>query len=257
MDESNPKLKKLEQILSLVDTDFVNQEELVELLQAITRSLNEADEALSKQVKSLENEVDSNKEGFNEALSQESSLIREQLSLLRQTIDKVKLQKGEKGDKGDSVKGEKGDQGDKGEDGNIKDLSPEEVRDSLELLKGDERLDISAIKGIKKSHTKLSDDLINRAISIVDNRTSFLINKVNELQTQINNFSGGGGGSFAIEEPTGVVDGSNTVFTVTNTPKAIVVDGLMKFETLAYTYVAPTITITDGVAPWANIRSLY
>ena len=90
-----------------------------------------------------------------------------------------KGERGEKGDKGDSIKGEKGDKGDKGDRGEIgpqgldgkdgknglngldgkdgKDgingvdgtlLAPEEIRNKLETLGGEERLDASAIKNL-------------------------------------------------------------------------------------------------------------
>lgn len=77
--------------------------------------------------------------------------------------------KGEKGDKGeqgiegksgkdgtngrdgldgkDGLKGDKGDKGEPGKDG--KDV-PKEIKEKLESLKGENRLDVSAIKGIKK-----------------------------------------------------------------------------------------------------------
>jgi len=57
--------------------------------------------------------------------------------------------KGEPGRDGkdSTVPGPKGEPGRDGKDGNIKDLSPDEIRNALELLQGDERLDIKAIKG--------------------------------------------------------------------------------------------------------------
>lgn len=58
-----------------------------------------------------------------------------------------KGEKGNTGEKGDSVKGEKGD---KGEDGSLKEIAPQEVRDLLELLQDEERLDASAIKNLEK-----------------------------------------------------------------------------------------------------------
>lgn len=61
----------------------------------------------------------------------------------------------------------------------------ERIRDSLELLKEDERLDISALKGVEQSHTTLSDAIIQRAIGIVDQRTSYLIQKVANLSDQV------------------------------------------------------------------------
>jgi hypothetical protein len=66
--------------------------------------------------------------------------------------------KGEKGDTGPQgerglagetgPQGPKGEQGEKGEPGHIKDLSPQEVRDSLELLTGEERLSAKSIRGL-------------------------------------------------------------------------------------------------------------
>lgn len=73
---------------------------------------------------------------------------------LQSEIPGPKGDKGDRGDSGDSIVGPegpigpKGDKGEKGDAGDIKDLSPEELRNSLELLKEDERLDKSAIKGL-------------------------------------------------------------------------------------------------------------
>lgn len=115
-------------------------------------------------------------------------------------------ERGEKGDRGESIKGEKGEKGDttivekvieKIEV--IKEIpivtkeirevaideKPEALRDKLELLKEDERLDVKAIKGI--DNVKLSNEIIDRAIGIVDQRTSFLINKVSNLSDKVDN----------------------------------------------------------------------
>lgn len=62
-----------------------------------------------------------------------------------------------------------------GQDG--KDGSPDtpvQLRDKLELLKDDERLDFSAIKGTEKLVTI---ENLDRSISILDQRTQYLINK--------------------------------------------------------------------------------
>lgn len=121
--------------------------------------------------------------------------------------DKIyEITKGEKGDKGDAgndgndgkdgIDGENGKDGQNGTNGKDgkdgrdgsdgadgrdgvdgKDGSPdtpEQVRDKLQTLKKDKRLDVSAIKGLEKMHT----DTLNRAISILDQRTKFLINKI-------------------------------------------------------------------------------
>jgi len=122
--------------------------------------------------------------------------ISEKLDNVNSRIDNLKLQKGDKGDsvigeKGadgkdgkdgsDGKDGEKGKDGTNGKDGKdgenynltIEDLSdiaelveielppliektPEEIRDMLESLVDDERLDISAIKGLNEKLNKLS-----------------------------------------------------------------------------------------------------
>lgn len=67
--------------------------------------------------------------------------------------------------------------------------TPEEVRDDLESLNGDERLDKKAIKGLEKFEQIGFD----RAIATLQQQTSFLINKVSNLANSIS--SGGGGGT--------------------------------------------------------------
>ena len=100
--------------------------------------------------------------------------------------------KGEKGDKPvagvdypipkDGRDGRDGEsiQGQPGKDGSP-DL-PEQIRDKLETLKGKERLSKEAIQGLEDLIDKLA---LDRAISILDQRTSFLINKVNNLPTPV------------------------------------------------------------------------
>lgn len=58
-------------------------------------------------------------------------------------------------------------------------------RDGLEVLQGDERLDARAIKGLDRQEEILKTDIMNRAIGIVDQRTSFLINRVSALTTRM------------------------------------------------------------------------
>lgn len=94
----------------------------------------------------------------------------------------------------------------------IKPQTAIQVRDSLETLEYDERLDASAIKGLDKENAKLSDAIINRAIGIVDQRTSFLIQKVSNLQTQLSNTSTTGGGHTIQDEGVPLAQRTNLNF---------------------------------------------
>lgn len=59
--------------------------------------------------------------------------------------------------------------------------TPNEVRDKLESLQGKDRLNKSAIDGLDNI---IYQDILDRAISILDQRTSYLINKVSNLASQ-------------------------------------------------------------------------
>lgn len=65
------------------------------------------------------------------------------------------------------------------------------------------------------------------------------------------------GQSFKIETPTGVTDGVNTVFTVLNTPKIVVLNGLTLFQGDGYTLSGLTITLTVPPAIGSTLRTLY
>lgn len=90
--------------------------------------------------------------------------------------------------------------------------TPEEVRNKLETLKEDERLDISAIKGFEQKDKKLSDWIIERAMSIFDHRTSFLINKVSNLSDRLDRFSATGGGHTIQDEGISLTTRTNLNF---------------------------------------------
>jgi hypothetical protein len=92
---------------------------------------------------------------YEKAVEEKSSDSKERKELLAQMKEIIAEGKaiaftpGKKGDKGEP--GKQGDPGDKGEPG--KDGSPdtaEQVRDKLETLKEEDRLDVSAIKGLEE-----------------------------------------------------------------------------------------------------------
>lgn len=87
--------------------------------------------------------------------------------------------------------------------------------------------------------------------------TGLPIGKLNDLERRIayieqNPVSGIG---YTIETPSGTVNGSNTTFTVTNTPVYLVIDGATYFENAGYTIAG--LTITTATEPSSFIRSFY
>lgn len=67
--------------------------------------------------------------------------------------------------------------------------------------------------------------------------------------------TGGSGGGSSVETPGGLVNGINTTFTVSNTPKYVITEQGNAIEGFGYTYSAPTITMS--IAPSSFIRSIY
>ncbi len=121
----------------------------------------------------------------------------------------------------------------------IKGIKKEKIRDALENLEGDERLEISAVKGLEEA--------LNKARSKV---------------------SGGGlnVGSWAIRtidnEDVGTGDGSTVAFTIDHTPSPstslhVLVGNSELFLTDDFTYSAKTITFLTAPPNGAKIRANY
>lgn len=146
----------------------------------------------NKKISKLEEMLNSHIQGMGEAMKEMREEVNEKIQETKKDLpnldnvlksvkgkdgedgkdSKVPGPKGDKGDKGDPAKngkdgrngidgldgldGKDGDNGINGKDG--KDGSPdtpEQVRDKLEILKGEERLDRSAIKGLEEEIEKL------------------------------------------------------------------------------------------------------
>lgn len=79
------------------------------------------------------------------------------------------------------------------------------------------------------------------------------------------NGGGTGGATLTEETPAGTVDGSNTIFTVVNTPIYIVVDGLTRILVSdindlngnGFTFSSGTIIVNPNVPPTSFIRSYF
>lgn len=142
--------------------------------------------------------------------------------------------------------------------------NPAAIRDALELLQGDDRLDWSAIKGLSETFRALETNVLGR-ISAVVART---LGQIRDVDTEgattgqvltrradgtFNFQTPGGGSGGSWQEPMGTVNGSNAVFTVTGEPSEVVSDGLTYFDGNGYTYNA--LEITMDIPPSSYIRA--
>jgi len=155
----------------------------------------------------------------------------------------------------------------------IHEESPTELRDKLEKLEGDERIDKSAVKGLEEAF----NDLTRLATTpkggggsggvVVFDSTGNKVGSGSGLRfvgATVTNTDGrmttvtiaGGGSGVTVVTPTGTVNGSNTVFTVASQPKWVVVDSSVYFETLHYTYSGVTLTMDALIAPTEFIRAI-
>jgi len=142
MDKNEKKLEKISKMLELVNQDYVSSDEVVTIFKTLIENIQ------SFKTK-IENEV------------------RDKTISIENKVNNLKLKKGDKGDRGDDGKTpKKGIDYFDGEDGKnaseidiqkvtdqIENDLPklgERIRDGLELLKGNNRLDYTAIKGLEE-----------------------------------------------------------------------------------------------------------
>ena len=132
--------------------------------------------------------------------------------------------------------------------------TPEELRDKLETLTGDNRLDKSAIKGLeeivtKKDLSKLSPGMpTNNGVTIREIRAGSNITVDNtNPEFPIVASTGGGGGGFTLLTATGTIDGTNADYVFTEKPTYIVQHGLWYRENAGWTWTAGTLTATMSV----------
>jgi hypothetical protein len=281
------KLKKLEELLNLLESSL-SRKEFEDAFAAVVTYVKKIDSRSQGELESIKKAVDSAISRIEKLSSDNlASLKNEVLLGAEQAINDLNFRHealiAEAQKKLDEVKD--GDTPDEDEivekvldrmpEPEEKEDTPESVRDMLETLEGDERLSVTAIKGMDEYDKKLEDATKNRGVPgssgvaltvggvyIGEVRDMIMTGtavakSVDEHGRVILTFTGGSGGSTQVETPTGDVDGVNVSYTVANTPLYIIVDGISKFETLHYTLSGLDITIVDGAPPAQYIRSVY
>lgn len=133
--------------------------------------------------------------------------------------------------------------------------TPEEIKNKLETLKGEDRLDASAIKNLPKGGVFGRKGIPEAPID------------GNEYARKDGDWvevTGGGGGvtNAYAEVPTGDVDGVNDTYTLVNTPAdkdgvVVLLNGVTQYNGIDYTVTGDTITFITPPANGSTIFAYY
>ena len=104
------------------------------------------------------------------------------------------------------------------------------------------------IDGVKKG-------IISNMNLVPGTNMAIAYSEVNGQPTLTFNATGGGPGGISVETPTGLVNASNTTYTVSAEPLWVVADGTTYYDGAGYTYAA--LSITMDIPPSASIRAIY
>jgi gas vesicle protein len=208
------KLDKLKKLLELTQNDTLKPSDVEQflkvLIQIVKKSKDEFD-SISKEnqqvIKQALDYITTEHQDILSKVSQETKTaikdFSDKIFEVEKLIAKVKTIKPI-----DGVDGKDGSDGKDGKDG--KDGSPDTRKEIVEKInkgiKKDTKIELAQIEGTEK----LESSIINRAIGIVDQRTSFLINKINNLPS-----SGGGISLTDLSAGTGI-SYDNTTGVITN-----------------------------------------
>lgn len=230
--------------------------------------------AVLKEINDLSDRIDG-------ATEMASNALKIALETSKVEVQGIQGEKGERGDKGengrdgkdgldgkngkdgrdgrdgrDGLDGVDGNDGKDGKDGDIKELSPQEIRDSLELLSGDERLDAKYIKNLPKSEQRT---IIGGGGSSQVYHDSTLSGNGTQSSPLSVVASGGSSGGILPVTISGTIDDSNTTFTAPNDFTFLVMNGGVYKKTggaITWTYTAGTVEVSSPVGTGGSIFGL-
>ena len=292
------KIERAERVLKALDEDLITYDEAKELLDTLIDFVREAREDLEEQHDGHVSKVSGALAGFLKDVEKIDGRFKDKISASKSEVLKD-IERIEKKliKRINAVRDEIPEIPDAPE---MPDLQPvydrieevreellnkmtaEDIRDLLETLEGDERLDISAIRGLEEFLAEHGGKNTVRSTGVGSaggGRGLFLyvggVKKgivkelnfeagtgmsisfalINGRPTLTFESSGGGGGvGITPETPPEPVDGVTTVFTVSANPQSVVADGQNYYEGFGYTYAAGQITM--DIAPSQYVRAL-
>jgi len=146
------KLNKLKEISKLLDegltrTEFTTSfKKVLSVVASIKKQVIDSISTLNSIFKTTTNKLEKD---FKDTIGKMEVKVDNKLNEVKDGIQGVQGAKGDTGEQGESI------QGLNGADGSPD--TPKLIRDKLEFLEADQRLDISAIRGLRKRLTKLEE----------------------------------------------------------------------------------------------------
>lgn len=133
-----------------------------------------------------------------------------------------------------------------------KELSPQEIRDSLELLSDDERLDAKYVKGIKNYDAE---------VATLQNRTQLLVQLNGGIDRRVSTLESNpvsSGSGWTVSTPSGslydqVTETGGTSFTSVGTAQIVWADGGTYFNGAGCTISGTSITMDNPVTQWIRV----
>lgn len=297
MDTEERKLEKLLKLIELTDNDYVSAEEIASILETLVSYIKSAGEENESKIETLATEISNRLEEIV-LTGKENNLKSEQLvnEAKQATLSEIKILTRQLNDEIKRVQNliprlpdlsflerrineveRKIPVVPK-----VEEITPEQVRDKLESLTNDERLDVSAIKGIEDLIKQFANTLgigkvfaagVNLFSHLNDTPGSYAgqagkvlaVNSAENGVEFIDNTGGGGGGSNISLSviPSGTVNGVTLVFTIPAEASqlAVYADGARAIPTDDYSFVAgagiTTITFVSGRQPFSSILVDY
>jgi len=256
MDEKTAK--RLQKLLAVFDNDTITREEFVKAFEQVVSFVLKIQDKTDKSVTALENKYADTVKSLQQANDDDVKAIRKDikdkfagiLSDISEQSRKIekKLQSVKDGKDADEAKivADVLAQIKLPEQKDIILDGPDEIRNKLELLQGDDRLDKTAIRGIEELEKKIDMPRVVGGVSPGVRGFRLLVGGDAKGQSNFVNFIAGtgvtltynkvgdrnditinatGGGTLAVLTATGDVDDTNKTFTFASEPVLVVVNG--------------------------------
>lgn len=287
----DPRLQKLQDVLTLVDRDQPTTEEVAEAIDAVinvvaalkdnlSKDIGKIDAALAEKYSDMSARLSSIDADLKKRLTEQKEVsdteCKEIKKLLKSEVERLEKIMPDKTDLSEVL-----NMIEKAEKKIPRELTSEKVRDKLEALEGDERLDKSAIKGLEEA---LKNARTNGGVTLFGGArgVDVYVDGVNKGTAQYLNFiagtgvdltfnmvgarnditisaTGGGGGSLSVLDVSGDIDDSNLEFTVDSEPTLVIINGASYRATggnITWTYEDTTLTLSSPIGSGGSIYAL-